>query len=70
MEVTARPNEDFSSLLTRFKRKVQKDGIIITLCNRKFAKPSEKRRDKRNKALARFHKRERIRESLEDERRQ
>jgi len=61
MEVIAQRGEPFDSLLVRFKREVQKDGVLATVCNRKFAKPSERRKFKREKALARLRKKENMR---------
>lgn len=66
MEVVARPGEPFDSLFKRFKRLVQKDGLLNQLCNRERlgGKPSELRKFKRARALARLRKKEKIRNSF------
>jgi small subunit ribosomal protein S21 len=66
MEVITHPNESFESLLKRFKRLVQRDGVLAQLCNRRLlgGKPSYKKKFKKEKALVRFRKREKARNSF------
>ncbi|OGO41536.1 MAG: 30S ribosomal protein S21 [Chloroflexi bacterium RBG_16_58_8] len=47
-EVTAGPEESFDSLLKRFNRKVQQDGILAELRRREhYEKPSVRRKRKK-----------------------
>jgi len=66
MQVELRFGESFDSLVRRFKKVIQRDEILVQLCNRELlgGKPSHKKKFKRERALARFHKRERIRKSF------
>lgn len=58
------PKESFESLLRRFKRAVDKDGIIQEVRNREFyEKPSAVR--KRNKAAAKKRNQRKMQESAE-----
>ena len=46
-EIEVRKGESFESALRRFKRKIEREGILRELRNRKhYEKPSEKRRKK------------------------
>ena len=46
-EIEVRRGESFESALRRFKRKIEREGILRELRNRKhYEKPSEKRRKK------------------------
>jgi small subunit ribosomal protein S21 len=57
VSVNARQGEDISSLLKRFKRKVEASGHIPELRERKeYVKPSTKKREQRNKVLYRAKK--------------
>lgn len=48
-EVEVRKDESFESALRRFKRKIEQEGILREIRNRKhYEKPSERKR-KRNK---------------------
>lgn len=65
MQVEIRSGEVFEQLLRRFKRATWKDGILREISNRLlFAKPSEKRKFKRARALTRLRKKEKIRNSF------
>jgi len=47
-EVRVRPNESFERALRRFKRMVEKEGILRQVRDHKeYEKPSEKRRKRR-----------------------
>ena len=47
-EVEVRKGESFESALRRFKRKIERDGILREIRNRKhYEKPSDKKRKKR-----------------------
>ncbi len=61
MTVIARPNESIDSLLKRFKREVERDGVLADLRKHEFfEKPSVKK--KRKSAAAR--KRERLKKTF------
>lgn len=46
-EIEVRKGESFESALRRFKRKIERDGILKEVRNRKhYEKPSEKKRKK------------------------
>lgn len=48
-EIEVRKDESFESALRRFKRKIEQEGILREIRNRKhYEKPSERKR-KRNK---------------------
>lgn len=65
MQVELHPGEKFDSLLKRFGNIVKKDGILNEFCNRLWlATPSARKKFKKEKALARFRKREKIRNSF------
>lgn len=52
--VKARPNESIDSLLNRFKRKVDNDGILTTVRKKEYyEKPSVRKRKKRAAAIKR-----------------
>ncbi len=47
-EIEIRKDESFESALRRFKRKIEQEGILRELRDRKhYEKPSEKKRKKR-----------------------
>ena len=47
-EVEVRRGESFESALRRFKRKIEREGILREIRNRKhYEKPSDKKRKKR-----------------------
>jgi len=49
-EVEIRSGESFESALRRFKRKIERDGILREIKERKhYEKPSEKKRKKTRK---------------------
>ena len=49
-EIEVRPNESFESALRRFKKKIEREGIIREIKERKhYEKPSEKKRKKTRK---------------------
>lgn len=53
-KVRVKPDESFEKALRRFKKKCNKEGILQRLKEiRHFEKPSEKRRRKLAKAIAR-----------------
>jgi len=58
MEVELRPGETFENLLKRFKKIVQREGILDAVEDRKKfgAKPSVRRKFKKVRALARLRK--------------
>jgi ribosomal protein S21 len=66
MQVELRSGESFDSLARRFKKLIQRDGVLAQFCNRRLlgGKPSELRKFKREKALARLRKKEKIRNSF------
>jgi small subunit ribosomal protein S21 len=65
MEILIREGEPFDSALKRFKQLLLRDGIHKEVSNRKqFAKPSERRKFKKQRALMRFKKRQRARNSF------
>lgn len=46
-EVEIRPGESFESALRRFKKKIEREGILREIKDRKhYEKPSEKKRKK------------------------
>jgi len=50
-EVEIRKDESFESALRRFKRKIEQEGILRELRDRKhYEKPSEKKRKKMSRA--------------------
>lgn len=56
-KVVARKDESVESLIRRFKKKVDKDGILMDMYNKEFYKsPSVKRREKHENALKRARK--------------
>lgn len=61
MAVVRKTDKDsFDSLLRRFKRKVQEDGIMQELKKREYYRsPAQKRREKSAKAQARLRKKNR-----------
>ncbi|MDD5730443.1 MAG: 30S ribosomal protein S21 [Candidatus Omnitrophica bacterium] len=51
-EVEVKKGESFESAMRRFKRKIESEGILRELRNRKhYEKPSEKRRRKQRQRL-------------------
>lgn len=49
-QVEIRTNESFESALRRFKKKIERDGVLRELKDRKhYEKPSEKKRKKSRK---------------------
>ncbi len=49
-EVEVRKDESFESALRRFKRKIEREGILKEVKDRKhYEKPSEKRRKRRRR---------------------
>ena len=54
IEVRVKRNESIERALSRFKKKVKEDGFLFTLKERQYyTKPSEKRREKKNRAKRR-----------------
>ena len=54
IEVKVRRNESIERAISRFKKKVKEDGFLFTLKERQYyTKPSEERREKKNRAKRR-----------------
>jgi small subunit ribosomal protein S21 len=54
IEVKVRRNESIERAISRFKKKVKESGFLFTLKERQYyTKPSEKRREKKNRAKRR-----------------
>jgi small subunit ribosomal protein S21 len=54
IEVRVKRNESIERALSRFKKKVKEDGFLFTLKERQYyTKPSEERREKKNRAKRR-----------------
>ena len=54
IEVKVKKNESIERAISRFKKKVKEDGFLFTLKERQYyTKPSEERREKRNRAKRR-----------------
>ena len=54
IEVKVKKNESIERAISRFKKKVKEDGFLFTLKERQYyTKPSEERREKKNRAKRR-----------------
>ena len=54
IEVRVKRNESIERAISRFKKKVKEDGFLFTLKERQYyTKPSEERREKKNRAKRR-----------------
>jgi len=54
IEVKVKKNESVERAISRFKKKVKEDGFLFTLKERQYyTKPSEERREKKNRAKRR-----------------
>ena len=66
--VKLKKNEDFSSLLRRFKRQLQDEGLVQELKKREYyLSPSQKRREKSKAAQARLRRQQRKIKIVEEE---
>lgn len=70
MEVKLRKSESSENLIKRFVRKLKKENIIEEILDRRFyKKPSELRREERDKSIAKL-KKERSKEEKWEKRQQ
>lgn len=66
--VKLKKNEDFSSLLKRFKRQLQDEGLVQELKKREYyLSPSQKQREKSKAAQARLRRQQRKIKVIEEE---